>query len=240
MKSLLLMAGMALLGSSAFASTCTMASLATYETPGFSCTLGNLQFSNFTNTDSAQPTGDAITAGGITVTPLATDNGLVFGAGWSVVTQSNNTSATQDDTIYYTVTAINGAEIDDLFLSFNGSFVGNGQTSVSEQYCLGTTVPVSSCSDPSTPITVTDPPPQSSDAVKFLPVSELTVSKDIDLSSGIDYSSDGVVLPSEASISTVTNEFSTTTATPEPGTMILFGCGLLGVGMARRSQRRRR
>jgi PEP-CTERM motif len=237
MRTLLLAAGVALLGSSAFASACMTATLASYEAAGFSCTLGNLDFSGFSNTQSATPSGDAIGAGGITVTPVdGTDGwGLVFSASWSVVTAANNTSTSQDDTIYFDVAATNGAKIDDLYLSFNGSYEGNGSTNVTEDYCLGTTAYPTTCSDPSKPISVSNPPPVNPSTVTFSPVSELSVSKDILVSSGVGVN----CFPSEAAISNVTNEFSTT-GTPEPATLVLLGGGLLGVGLLRFSKRARR
>jgi len=71
-----------LLGSSAvWADTCTSATLDTYTASGFSCTLGTLEFSNFswsTNVYSGDLYGTANGPGAILVTPQSSGEGLGF------------------------------------------------------------------------------------------------------------------------------------------------------------------
>jgi hypothetical protein len=195
------------------------------------CDVGNLQFSSFAYVGSANPTGDAIPGTSIQVT--AVSGGIDFSAGWSVSTQSGNVSSFEDSDVSFTVTGINGYKIEDIGLAFNGSYTGNGTSSVTEEYCLGTTVPVSICSNPSTPITVTNPPPVNPSDVTFTPVTSLTVSKDIDVTSGTKQM--GSV--STATISDVTNTFSVVNSpsVPEPATFGMLGLGMLALGLLRRS-----
>jgi len=122
-------------------STCAATDLAAYLTPGFSCTEGNLLFSNWSYSPSANPSGDSIPATSIEVTP--TDllipglDGVQFTSGWSV-TSSNGTNFFQDSDISFTVSTLNGAAtLDDMTLSFNGSSSNTGSAGVTENYCLG-------------------------------------------------------------------------------------------------------
>ena len=202
-----------------------------YAANGVVCDVGNLQFSAFTYVGSANPAGDVIPGTSIQIT--AVSGGIDFSAGWSVSTQSGNVSSFEDSDVSFTVTGINGYKIEDIGLAFNGSYTGNGTSSVTEEYCLGTTVSVSTCSNPSAPISVTNPPPVNPNDVTFGPVTSLTVSKDIDVTSGTDKS--GWV--STASISSVVNTFSVIDApsVPEPATFGMLGLGMLALGLLHRS-----
>lgn len=235
MKSLILIAAATLAASTAFGSACVGDSLADYMASGFSCTIGNLEFSNFTYSGTASPSGDAIGAASIEVT-LFDSSGFTFTSGWDVTTQEDGNSSFQDSVIGYSVQTVNGqATIEDLGLGFNGSVTGNGVASVTEQYCLGTTAGVGACVDPPT-LGVSDPPGTTSNDVVFGLVSELSVSKDIDVTSGVDYWSGGYQA-STANISTVTNSFSQISV-PEPVSMLMMGGGLVLLGVIRRRKPR--
>jgi len=206
--------------SSAFgsATNCPTGSYTLYLVASFTCTSGNLAFSAFGYSSSANPVGSVIPASGITVTPQTQDGneGFQFQGGWNVGT-TGGVPSFQDSVVSFTVTS--GA-ITDLHLFFNGSFTGTGTSFVKESYCLNG--PVAGClAGNSGMITVTNPPPVFNAVVFFAPVTSVSVSKDIHVDSGTN---------GTASISQVINTFSN----PEPLSFVLLGSGLLGLGLLRK------
>jgi hypothetical protein len=224
-KLLLLTALVLVLSASAWAAPCQPGPYSSYFVSGFSCTIDNLTFSNFSFSASANPSGIAIPASAINVTPFSGPffEGFTFSSGWNVGTQSGGVSSFQDNLLDYTVTSPT-ASITDAHLSFNGSFTGTGLTGVTENFCLNSAT-VNNCPAGSAgQLHVTNPPPKFDDNVVFFPpVNMISVTKDITVSSGVN---------GTASISSVVNIF--TQQTPEPGTFLLLGSALLGVGLLRK------
>ena len=206
MKAKLLLLVFALgLSTSAWAGTCGSASMSVYDTAGFSCTIGNLLFSNFSSVATPSWAPNAV----VSVTPETTgpEQGLEFSAAW----QAGGTQ-TEDLLIKYTVSCANDTNcITDLALSMVGDSVGSGSATVVEKYTGGTLMVYNFDVN------------GVSDAWKtFDPaVASLSVSKDIGVSGG----GDGV-----AAISDVFNGISTTTTTPEPASMMLLGTFLSMAG----------
>jgi hypothetical protein len=221
----------AILAPAAMASmtTCPTATLDQYLVANFTCMSGNLLFSNFAYAPSASPVGVLIPATAIGVTPqvVTGDEGFQFAAGWNVGTQAGNTNSFQDSLISFTISTVNHANtLNQLTLFFNGSFTGTGLSNVTEQYCAGGTL--TSCPQAVGQIKVTNPPKSFNDTVFFAAVNTVSVSKDINVSSG----SNGT-----ANISQVINTFQQS-GVPEPISCLLLGSGLLGLGLLRkRSQR---
>jgi hypothetical protein len=210
-----------MLASSAFASmtNCPTAAYTAYLGGGFTCTTGNLTFSAFGYSSSANPPGNAIPASGLTVTPQTQDSneGFQFAGGWNVGTQAGGAASFQDSVVSFTVTS---SVITDLHLFFNGSFTGTGTAFVTESYCLNHVL--AGCPGGSSgSISVTNPPPSFNAVVFFAPVTSVSVSKDIHVDSGTN---------GTASISQVINTFSS----PEPLSFVLLGSGLLGLGLLRK------
>ncbi len=219
MKRILLLLTLLLATSSlGWAGACSSSTLDIYMASGFSCSVGDKVFSNFTYVSSASGGAAAVPASGVAVTPVmsgfGSDIGLLFSAAWIV-----GSNQTQDSLLTYTVTC-SGCSITDLMLVMVGGSTPNGTGGVAETATGpgGLTVGLNTFTDPFKP----------SDSKTFAGVGFLNLSKDIGLSGGTS---------GAAHISGVYNLFSET-AVPEPASMLLFGTGLLALGgYIRRRQR---
>ncbi len=157
---------------SAFAiGTCGNAKMNVYDASGFSCTLdnGNLLFSNFTYSDG--PVLDS----SVNVIPVSDANGFGFNfnGGWQVLGANQN----EDVLITFDVTGLNGTQVEDLYIDFGNVTTSNGGNVLyTEQFCKGL---------PTNCTTFIDAPTTNSETdVTFAPVSSLTISKDLTLSTG--------------------------------------------------------
>lgn len=194
-------------------SACTTSS--NYLSAGFTCSIGDVDFSNFYYNS---PTG--IPASDLTVTPETTADGPGFLFGVSGMTIS---TGSEDVQVGFTATAISG-EINDLGIGFDGYSTGTGATNFTESYCFTSESPTVCEAAPTNDFAVSKPPGPLSQEITFTPVTSITVFKDVGDSAG----SDGT-----ASISTFANTFSTV---PEPTYTALLAAGLLGLGWLKRRQ----
>jgi PEP-CTERM motif len=214
--------------SAAFADACPQTTLDNYLGAGFSCGIDDKTFLDFSYLSSSSPGGFAIPASGVAVQPITTQGnpGFLFSAPWSV---SNNSGIlAQDSLIGYSVSVNQGgAPITDLTLAMVGfDAIGTGEITINETYCLGGILPLcNGGTEGSLTLNWTSKGGSSSQVVNFAGVTEISVEKDIELTAGTDGS---------ASVSGIYNQFSEGQV-PEPGSMVLFGTGVLGlVGVLRR------
>ena len=197
------------------AAPCATDKLSTYTVSGFSCNVGDLDFSNF----SYHPTGiNTPTAANVEVDPIAgVESGFEFFAGWSALPGD-----VQDSAIKYTVTC-DGCSITDLVLSMGGNGVSGDSIINIAESSDGVEKPLVVGQSASLLI------PNASEI--FPPVGTLNLTKDILLNGG----STGF----GSAVSEVDNFFSTnkTTMTPEPSLMFLCAGVLFVLPVARKMRR---
>jgi len=214
-RTLLLVAlGLAMCSVAKADSACTTATLSTYLAAGFSCTLDGLTFSSFSA--SFNQSGGAANPGaaGITITPTLAGLVFDFTGGWVV-----SSGQTLDTIVRFTIDSASPI-ISDLSLTLVAAGCsGPGAVGLTENAASVGASLFTSCTNGSVDLTT--------HTATFSPVSSLTVVKDLTLSGGTTGS---------ASVSEFTNAVSDV---PEPGTLALFGTGLLGLASLIRRKLRR-
>jgi len=122
----------------ALASACPTATYDNYLGTGFSCTVDDKTFSNWSYTSSASGGALQVPASGVAVTPITTPSnpGFLFSSGFGVISNQ-----IQDEFFGFTVRVnVGGNPIDDITLLQLGSgFTGTGSASIAETVCLGDT-----------------------------------------------------------------------------------------------------
>jgi len=209
--SVAILAASSLLGaSSAWAAPCAAGSVSEYTTPGFSCTVGPLTFSDFavalTTSGSGVVTDNAMNA----FRPLTSIPGE-YGFSLSYSSGAMGAGSSADVQVSYTVTSSPGA-MTDAYMEFTGGVIGSGALA-------GMTETLTNGS--STVATMTLGSGGATSAT-FGPQYTLFATKD---QSDIVFTGASTVSMS----SQLEDAFSVTGGgVPEPGTIALFGAALLG------------
>jgi hypothetical protein len=189
----------------------------TYFGGGYSCTIGDLLFSNFSYTPSGT---NPISAGQITVNAVTNDGiGLAFHAPWSAAA-----GMTTDGTIDFEVTVLGGGSVlEDFGLAQTSGVSGDGSASVAENGCGP--APCLATGGSIYVLTFQDSGARSAQGeTTFSPVNSVEVEKDISVNGNSGF----------ATISVVQDTFS---QVPEPLSMGLMGGGLALLGLSRLRRR---
>jgi hypothetical protein len=185
-------------------SACSTATLATYISQG-SCTLGPLTFSGFSYVPNASGGATNPGTGGMTIIPTLSGLMFEFAGAWTV-----NSNQTLDSIITFAVSA-GSAIINDLSLTLvSAGCAGTASIGLTEN-----TNPLTS---PATNLFADCSNINITQTNTFAPVSWLTLIKDLSISGGTN---------GNAAVSEFTNAVS---VVPEPGSLLLFGSGLVAMG----------
>ena len=180
-----------------------------------SCAIDNLTFSQFGFNSGGSLAPTAATIGVVVQDPAVTPG--LDGPGFNFDPAFNvSAGQTADAALTFKVTAAAGSSINDLLIFFNGAFTGNGSTSFSETYCTGSFT--SGCQN----FEVSNPGAGLSDLISIPNATTLYITKDFGVSGN----------NGSASISAVTNEFSS--PVPEPGQIGLLILAMVGIVFASR------
>jgi len=234
-KRLLFVCPVLLFAASAWGSTCSTAMLNTYIASGFSCTEGDLMFSNFSYVPGGLPTANSVE-----VTPV--DDGTDFGFFFNGAFQSG-AGMSSDAVLAYNISTVDKAPIlagDTVSLISYGA-TGGGNVQIVEGVCTSPASGTGACAGSfSVSASYNSGPPPSgtqSGSVTFPGTNSETVSKNI--------------ITNGAGGSAAISEFENTVQVPggggntgggpvpEPGSALTIGSGLIATSLLVRKKMRR-